>query len=111
MRPTGLTPGRNRLGAAHKRLVLPLAILRAVAKVMVSLTDEVLARIDAEARRRGTTRSGLLRDAAMRELGRPDPTVLEAALARSRARFASAGRFDAAAVIRAERDALDRHRL
>ena len=82
-----------------------------MAKVMVSLPDEVLARIDSEARRRGTTRSGLLRDAALRELGRPDPVALEAALARSRARFASAGRFDAAVLIRAERDARDRRRL
>ncbi len=82
-----------------------------MAKVMVSLPDDVLAQIDGEARRRGTTRSGLLRDAAMRELGRPDPVVLEAAVARSRARFASAGRFDAAALIRAERDARDRRRL
>ena len=82
-----------------------------MAKVMVSLPDEVLARIDSEARRRGTTRSSPLRDAALRELGRPDPVALEAALARSRARFASAGRFDAAVLIRAERDARDRRRL
>jgi Ribbon-helix-helix protein, copG family len=82
-----------------------------MAKVMVSLPDDVLARIDSEAQRRGTTRSALLRDAALRELGRPDPRVLEAALARSRARFASARPFDAAALIRAERDAHDRRRL
>ena len=60
-----------------------------MAKVMVSLPDEVLARIDREARRRGTTRSGLLREAALRELGRPDPVAVEAAIARSRARFSS----------------------
>ena len=82
-----------------------------MAKVMVSLPDDVLARIDSEARRRGTTRSGLLRSAALRELGQPDPAALEAALARSRARFASAGRFDAAALIRADRDARGRRRL
>lgn len=34
---------------------------RPVAKVMVSLPDDLLHEIDAEARRRGTTRSGLLR--------------------------------------------------
>lgn len=33
-----------------------------MAKVMVSLPDDLLASIDAEAARRGTTRSGLLRD-------------------------------------------------
>jgi hypothetical protein len=40
-----------------------------MAKVMVSFPDELLARIDAEARRRGTTRSGLLQLAAKREVG------------------------------------------
>jgi ribbon-helix-helix CopG family protein len=78
---------------------------------MVSLPDDMLARIDDEAARRGTTRSALLREAALRELGRPDPGKLEAAVARSRSRFAAAGRFDAAALIRAERDARDRRRL
>jgi predicted transcriptional regulator len=56
---------------------------RLVAKVMVSLPDELLARVDAEAERRGTTRSAVMREyaaaaldqrssqlgAAMRELG------------------------------------------
>jgi len=75
-----------------------------VAKVMISLPDDVLARVDAEARRRGTTRSGLLREAALRELGRPDVSAAAAALARSRARFAQAGRFDSAVLVRADRD-------
>jgi metal-responsive CopG/Arc/MetJ family transcriptional regulator len=35
-----------------------------MAKVMVSLPDEVLRTIDVEAERRGTTRSGLLRELA-----------------------------------------------
>jgi metal-responsive CopG/Arc/MetJ family transcriptional regulator len=39
-----------------------------VAKVMVSLPDELLARLDEQARRRGTSRSGLLRELAEREL-------------------------------------------
>jgi metal-responsive CopG/Arc/MetJ family transcriptional regulator len=41
-----------------------------VAKVMVSLPDELLRDVDAEAARRGTTRSGLLRDYAERSLRR-----------------------------------------
>ena len=45
-----------------------MAILGTVAKVMVSLPDDVLARIDDEAERRGTSRSALLREAALREL-------------------------------------------
>ena len=40
-----------------------------MAKVMVSIPDELLARIDAEAKRQGTTRSGLLQQAAMTEIG------------------------------------------
>jgi predicted DNA-binding protein len=43
-------------------------ILRPVAKVMISLPDELLARLDEQARRRGTSRSGLLRELAEREL-------------------------------------------
>ena len=76
-----------------------------MAKVMISLPDRVLARIDEETRRRGTTRSAFLAEAALRELGRPDPAVFDDALARSRARFARAGSFDSAELIRAERDA------
>ena len=82
-----------------------------MAKVMISLPDQVLERIDREARRRGTSRSALLQHAALRELGRPDPDTFDEALARSRKRFANAGRFDAAALIRAERDARDARRL
>ncbi|HMU25851.1 MAG TPA: ribbon-helix-helix protein, CopG family [Solirubrobacterales bacterium] len=40
-----------------------------MAKVMVSIPDELLAQIDAEARRQGTTRSGLLQRAARVEVG------------------------------------------
>jgi metal-responsive CopG/Arc/MetJ family transcriptional regulator len=39
-----------------------------MAKVMISLPDELVGRIDEQARRRGTTRSGLLRELAEREL-------------------------------------------
>ncbi len=39
-----------------------------MAKVMVSLPDELLARLDEYARRRGSTRSRLLRELAEREL-------------------------------------------
>src|SRR5438094_8547709 len=43
-------------------------ILACMAKVMVSIPDELLARLDGYARARGTTRSGLLRELAEREL-------------------------------------------
>ena len=39
-----------------------------MAKVMVSLPDDLLAEEDAEARRRGSTRSGVMRDFADRAL-------------------------------------------
>lgn len=39
-----------------------------VAKVMVSFPDELLRRLDHEARQRGTTRSGLLQQLVEREL-------------------------------------------
>jgi metal-responsive CopG/Arc/MetJ family transcriptional regulator len=39
-----------------------------MAKVMISLPDELLGRLDDHARRRGTTRSGQLRELAEREL-------------------------------------------
>jgi metal-responsive CopG/Arc/MetJ family transcriptional regulator len=39
-----------------------------VAKVMISFPDELLERLDAEARRTGKTRSGLIQELAKREL-------------------------------------------
>lgn len=74
-----------------------------MAKVMVSLPDDLLGAIDAEAKRRHTTRSALLRAGAQRELGllrRERNAILDDLdkLARS-----WAGPVDAAALIRAER--------
>jgi hypothetical protein len=83
------------------------------AKVMVSIPDELLTRIDREADERGTTRSGFLQEAARRELGWPDPVRVDAALNRGRAALAGAGSFESAELIRSERearDARDRHR-
>lgn len=50
-------------------MALP-GILRYVAKVMVSLPDDLLKAVDIEAERRGTTRSGLLRELAEETLRR-----------------------------------------
>jgi predicted transcriptional regulator len=76
-------------------------------KVMISIPDELLGRVDREAGARGTTRSGFLQEAARRELGWPDPAKIEAALERGRAALAGAGRFDSAELIRSGRDAVD----
>jgi predicted transcriptional regulator len=78
-----------------------------VVKVMVSMSDELLARIDRAADERGTSRSAYLQEAARRELGWPDPAMIDAALERGRAALAGAGSFEAAELIRAEREAHD----
>ncbi len=75
-----------------------------MSKVMVSLPDDLLAELDAEVARRSTTRSALLAQAARRELSRPDTEAMRAAVARSEERFRDAGSFDAADLIRADRD-------
>ena len=76
-----------------------------MSKVMVSLPDDLLARVDQEAKRRSLSRSALLAAAARRELDRRDPAAVAEAVARSEQRFASAGRFDAGQMVRADRDA------
>ena len=75
-----------------------------MAKVRISISDDLLARVDAEAKRRSMTRSGLLALAATRELDRRDPEAMDAAIARSKERFKNVGPIDAAALVRAERD-------
>lgn len=76
-----------------------------MAKVMVSLSDGLLAELDAEVKRRGTSRSALLAEAVRRELARREPAELIAAIERSERRFRRAGSFESADVVRADRDA------
>jgi len=78
-----------------------------MAKVMISMPDDLLSLVDREARRRGASRSAFLQDAARSELGRQDRRTMEAAVQRSRDRFVRAGRFDSASLVRADRDARD----
>jgi len=75
-----------------------------MSKVMVSLPDELLSRIDAEAKRRSTSRSALLALAAQRELRRRDSAEMAEAIARSERRFLRSGNFESAELIRQERD-------
>lgn len=83
-------------------------------KVMISMPEELLERVDREAGARGTTRSTFLQEAARRELGWPDPAAIDAAVERGRAALAGAGRFESAELIRIEREDRDerdrRHR-
>lgn len=74
-------------------------------KVTVSLPDELVAALDAEAARRSTTRSALLATAARRELRRRDSEQVAAAVERSEQRFHVAGSFEAADLVRDGRDA------
>ncbi len=78
-----------------------------MAKVMVSFPDELLEQVDAEARRRATTRSALLRDAVSRELDRCDPAAVRRAIEEARALFEGTGVFESGQLIRSERDRLN----
>lgn len=75
-----------------------------MSKIMVSLPDDLLKRLDREARRRSMSRSGLLAAAAQHELDRRDPDGLAAAIARSEQRFRDAGSFEATDLVRRDRD-------
>lgn len=77
------------------------------AKVMISLPEDLLERIDRAVGARETSRSAFLQEAARRELGWPDAGAIDDALKRGRAALAESGSFEAAALIRAERDAKD----
>lgn len=78
-----------------------------MAKVLISLSDDLLARIDKEARSLGSTRSGFLQEAARRQLGWAAPEAIDGALERGRAALAAMGAFESADVIRADRDRQD----
>jgi metal-responsive CopG/Arc/MetJ family transcriptional regulator len=84
-----------------------------MAKVLISLPDDLLADIDREAEARGMNRSAFLRKAALHEIGWRDPEELEAALAAGQAILAGLGPADAGEEVardRRERDARDRRR-
>jgi len=78
-----------------------------MAKVLISIPDDLLDRVDREAHRRGATRSRFLQNAAQHELGWPDPATLDSALERGRSALAGVGSFESANLIRGERDARD----
>lgn len=76
-------------------------------KVMISMSDDLLARVDREVGERGTTRSAFLQEAARRELGWPDAAKIDAALTRGRDALVHAGAFESAELIRDGRDGRD----
>jgi hypothetical protein len=75
-----------------------------MAKVMVSLPDELLSAVDSEATRRGTTRSAVLQAGARHEVGLADVDrdALLSEMDRLSRRWR--GPLDAAALVRRERD-------
>jgi metal-responsive CopG/Arc/MetJ family transcriptional regulator len=75
-----------------------------MSKIMVSLPEDLLRRLDEEAKRRSVSRSALLAVAARRELARRTPDAVAAAIARSEARFLRAGSFEASDLVREQRD-------
>jgi Arc/MetJ-type ribon-helix-helix transcriptional regulator len=82
-------------------------------KVLVTVPNELLERIDRETETLGQTRSEFFQEAVRRRLGWPDPLAIDAALLRGRAALSDVGRFESADVIRAqreERDARDQRR-
>ena len=84
-----------------------------MAKVLISVPEDLLRRIDREARARGSTRSRFLQEAALRQLGWPTAEALDAAVKRGRDALAHAGAFESADLVRQDRrkrDAADRRR-
>jgi len=78
-------------------------------KVLVTMPDDLLERIDRETSSAGTTRSDFLQEAARRHLGWPDPAAIEAALERGRRALSGAGSFESAVLIRSDREQRDAH--
>ena len=82
-------------------------ILRDMSKVLISVPDELLERIDRAAKARKTTRSRFIEEAAQRELGWPAADSMDAAVNRAREALASVGPFESAELIRRDREARD----
>jgi Ribbon-helix-helix protein, copG family len=76
-------------------------------KVLVTMPDDLLERIDRETKILGQTRSDFLQEAARRRLGWPDPLAVDAALLRGRAALEGLGGFESTEVIRSQRDERD----
>jgi Arc/MetJ-type ribon-helix-helix transcriptional regulator len=95
---------------------LPIAIVhediqwiygRRMAKILVSMPDELVEAIDAAVARRLTTRSAFLRNAARDALARPDPVAIRAAVGRGRAAIAALEAFESGELLQDKRNARD----
>jgi metal-responsive CopG/Arc/MetJ family transcriptional regulator len=75
-----------------------------MAKVMISMPDELLKRVDHAAKQRKTSRSGFLRNAAESQLERPTPQQVRRAIEEGRRLLSDVGSFDSTEAIREDRD-------
>jgi predicted transcriptional regulator len=82
-----------------------------MSKVLITVPDELLARIDRAAEGRKITRSRFLEEAAEHELGWPAPDALDAAVWRARIALESAGVFESGDLIRRDRESRDARRI
>ncbi|MGA3057825.1 MAG: type II toxin-antitoxin system HicB family antitoxin [Candidatus Limnocylindrales bacterium] len=78
-----------------------------MSKVLITVPDELLDRIDRAAKARRTTRSHFLEEAAQHELGWPAADSMDAAVKRAREALASVGPFESADLIRRDRELRD----
>jgi predicted transcriptional regulator len=76
-------------------------------KVLVSVPEELLQRIDREAKARRVSRSRFIEEAARHELGLAGADVVDAALERARRALAGVGEFESADLVRRDREARD----
>ena len=84
-----------------------------MAKVLISMPDDLVREIDEAVAAGGTTRSAFIQEAARSALNRPSAARIDAALGRGREALAGTGAFETAALVREDRrarDAADRRR-
>ncbi|MDP3972903.1 MAG: ribbon-helix-helix domain-containing protein [Candidatus Nanopelagicales bacterium] len=74
-----------------------------MAKVMISIPDDLLAQLDAEAKARCTSRSALIAQAARREISLPNSARIDELLDAARAALADTGSWSAADLVREQR--------
>lgn len=74
-----------------------------MAKVMISIPDELLAQLDAEAEARQMSRSALIAQATRREITAPDAARVDQLLAAARAALAETGAWSAEDVVSEQR--------
>ena len=87
--------------------------MASASKIVVSIPDELLKRIDRKARERGTTRGDFLVEAARHAPDQSGPAQVDAAIEEGHVALAGIGRFESADLFRADRatrDARDQRR-